>query len=154
MQHPVLGKLTPKEGSEDSYTGEVTYEDRNIAFDIERDADDIEEAINLAVEIIAALSKYDIESKSIISKDLLETYNSGWNEYDESQEDGSFKTVIKPKLSAKEFESQFTLKTVNISGSSCVELWYEENDLFWGHSVFVSTFEGVDFSDAQAQMFG
>lgn len=145
MKHPSLGNLTPKGGSEDALCGEVTYDNRIITFDIDRDADDIEEAINLAAEIISALSKYDNEAKTIISNDLLETYNSGWNEYDEVQEDGSFKTVIKPKLSDKEFVSQFSLKSVSISGNSCVELWYQESDLFWGHSVYVSTFDGVDF---------
>lgn len=48
-------------------------------------------------------------AKRIAVADLRETYNAGWNEYDEAQEDGSSKLVSNPKLSEAEFEAKLSL---------------------------------------------
>ncbi len=154
MQHPTLGRLIARANQQGAYSGTFKYEGKELSFDIDKDGDALEDAIELATKIINALEKYDIAAKAVISKDLLDTYNSGWNEYGEVQEDGTVKTVINPKLSAKEFEPQFKLAAVNICGRNSVELWYQENELFWEHSVCVSSFAGEDFTQAQAQLFG
>lgn len=154
MQHPLLGQLSAKDNQQQSYSGIFSYEGKALDFNIDRDGDGLEEAMELATAIITSLSKYDAISKTIISKDLLETYNTSWNEYDEIQADGSLKTIINPTLSADEFEARFILEAVSISGNSGVTFWFEENDLFWGHRVSVSSFSGADFGEAQACIYG
>lgn len=147
MHHPVLGFLK-LEGK--MATGHLTLESIRIPLSIDAEDCSIEEALSLASAIAENLASYDQVAKEVISKDLLETYNGGWNEYSEAQDDGSFKTVINPLLGDSEFKGKFNLKSVSIASNSCVELWYEDQGLFWGHSVFVQSLEGKDFCHARA----
>ena len=88
------------------------------------------------------------------SRDLREGYNDGWNEYDEAQDDGSFKMVSNPKLSEAEFEAKLTLNAVNVTGDGMIDFFYDDQRMFWGHSVFVNSLNGTDLSEARAEMFG
>lgn len=154
MRHPSLGKLVSLPENEESFRGETQFNGRSVVFEIDRDEDQLEEAIEFASEIVQNLEKFDVEAKKVISKDLLDTYNTGWNEYEIYRKDGSSETVQNPTLNADEFERQFELDSINISGKDCLELWYKPNELFWGHSVYVASFEGTNLNDAQAQLFG
>jgi hypothetical protein len=154
MHHPLLGELVPNKDRPQSVRGTIRYDSREISLDIESDDKTLEVAVSLAVQIVASLPAFDAAAKAIVAKDLLETYNSGWNEYDETREDGTFETVRNPRLAAEEFQSKFTLNGVNVCGDRCVDLWYEDGGLFWGHSIYVSSLDGADFTNAQAQLFG
>ncbi|MCD6004238.1 hypothetical protein K7H08_05220 [Halomonas sp. IOP_6] len=88
--------------------------------------------LKLAEEVVFSISSLQNKAAAIVSRDLLETYNSGWNEYDEVQEDGSTKAVVNPKLDSNQLISQFELGSISICGADCVEFWYKPNDLFWG----------------------
>jgi hypothetical protein len=72
--------------------------------------------LNLAAEVVSRLAELDKLAKWVAARDLRETYNNGWNEYDEAQEDGSFKTVSNPQLSEAEFEAKLSLNAVNVTG--------------------------------------
>ena len=154
MHHPVLGELNPEDESGDSFSGQTKLADRVIPFKIERDEDQIEDTLEFALEIIQSLGKFDALAKKIVTRDLLNSYNSGWNEYDIRKKDGSLETIKNPGLDAREFERHFTLDSISICGKDCVDCWYGECDLFWGHCVYVTTLNGTDFSNAQAQLFG
>lgn len=154
MNHLTLGRLELKETEEGSYESEVNADGTNIGLSIELDSAPQEQVFKFAEKVVNSISNLNEKSKSVIVRDLLDTYNSGWNEYDEVQEDGSIKTVVNPTLDSSQFISQFELSSISICGTECVELWYKPNDLFWGHSVFVTSFDGLKFEDANAQMFG
>lgn len=154
MLHPQLGNLATDENEPDSLKGNLAFGGRNIPLSISPDDKSLDQAIALAVEIVMSLEEYDRLSKETIVKDLLETYNSGWNEYDEVQEDGSITAVVNPKLTPDEFKNKMNLVGLSICGDCCVDLWYEDEGLFWGHSVFVGSLEGTNFASAQAQIFG
>lgn len=151
MQHASLGTL---ETDEKSARGTVLLDGRSIPLNIELDGEPIDKALSFASVIAVGLEEYDRISKDVIVADLLDTYNSGWNECAEVQEDGTTKQVANPKLNSTEFRSRFLLSTVTVSGDSCVELWYEDDGLFWGHGIFVQSLEGRDFTNAEAQLFG
>jgi hypothetical protein len=154
MIHPVLGELREKEVDSASRSASVAFGERQISVDIDPDGEPLEVAVALAAKVVSSLESLEVQAGNIIVRDLLDTYNGGWNEYDEVQEDGSLKAVQKPELSAEEFSSHFVLDSIQILGDACVDFWYPESDLFWGHSVHVSSLQGADFSDAQAQLFG
>ena len=109
--------------------------------------------MQLAAEVVKTLDMVDSTAKRIIVTNLRDLYNSGWNEYDEVQEDGSLRAVSNPQLSESEFEAQFTMVAINITGTDGVDLFYQDGGLFWGHSVIVSS-ESADFSNAYAELFG
>jgi hypothetical protein len=151
VRHPQLGTL---EIGEKSGVGTLSFDGRSIPLRIELDGNSLDGVLSFASIIGSSLETYDRISKEIITTDLLETYNSGWNEYDEVQEDGTTKSVVNPMLSSAEFKARFVLSSVTITGDSSVDLWYEDGGLFWGHSVFVESLDGTDFTNARAQMFG
>lgn len=151
MRHPGLALY---EIDEKSARGKLLLDDRSIPLTVESEDKTLEEALSLATIIASALLSYDQISKDVAASDLLESYNSGWNAYDQAQEDGSFKTVINPELSANEFKERLVLSSVSVSSDSCVEFWYEDGGMFWGHSVFVQSLDGEDFGSARAQLFG
>lgn len=66
----------------------------------------------------------------------------------------AFKTVRNPQLSEAEFEAKLTLIAVNITGDQMVEFFYDDENMFWGHTVIVNSMIGTDFSDAHAEIFG
>lgn len=41
-----------------------------------------------------------------------------------------------------------------LSGDQTSDVWYECGELFWGHSLFVTAFDGITFNDVYVQMFG
>jgi hypothetical protein len=100
------------------------------------------------------LPELDKLAKRTATADLRETYNDGWNEYDEAQEDGSFKRVSNPKLSEAEFEAKLSLNAVNVTGEGMINFFYDDERMFWGHSVVVNSMKGTDFSKAHAEIFG
>ena len=154
MQHPILGNLLSENNENDSYDGKVSYKNSIISLHIEIDQEAKENVILLAVSVYKNLSNLDSKAKTIIVNDLLDTYNNGWNECLRENNDGEYETVANKHLTAKQFRNKFTLISIGITGASCVELWYKDNDLFGGHSVFVSSLEGIDFKNAKAEMFG
>lgn len=154
MNHPTLGRLESKGTDEDSFEGQVNTDGTIIGLSISLDTAPQDQVFKFAEMVVNSISDLNEKSKGVICRDLLETYNLGWNEYDEVQEDGSIKTVVNPTLDSGQFINQFELSSISICGTECVELWYQPNDLFWGHSVFVTSFDGLKFEDANAQMFG
>jgi len=151
MNHPILGQLEEKD---DYFIGSMHSDGKAVVLIIDLDGASTEQAFEFAEKVVDSISSLMDKAKNVISRDLLEIYNSGWNEYDEVQEDGSTKTVINPKLDTADFVCQFELDRVSVSGGTCVEFRYKPNDLFWGHRVFVTSFDGLGFEDALAKLFG
>ncbi len=110
--------------------------------------------MKLAAEVVGKLTELDKLAKRVAATDLRETYNNGWNEYDEAQEDGSFRTVSNPQLSEAEFGAKLSLHAVNVTGDRMIDFFYDDERMFWGHSVVVNSLYGVDLSEARGELFG
>jgi len=152
--HPKLGRLEPTGGSDDSFEGVIDLCGDKIDLIIELDTAIKDTVFEFAVSVINSISSLNHQAKHLISSNLLDTYNLDWNEYDEVNEDGSTHTVSNPQLSSDQFIIQFELDGVIICGIDCIELWYKPNALFLGHSIFVTSFDGLNFSETRVQMFG
>ena len=66
----------------------------------------------------------------------------------------SLKTVVNPQLSEAEFEKKLSLNAVNVTGDRMIDFFYDDERMFWGHSVVVNSLNGIDFSEARAELFG
>ena len=77
--------------------------------------------------------------------------NNGWNKYDEAQEDGSLKSVSSPQLSEAEFEAKLSLNAVNVTGDQMIDFFYDDERMFWGHSIVVNSLNGIDFNARPAR---
>ena len=154
MQHEILGEVEQSDGHPFDAVATIRYDSRDIKIGISRDDQPIETTLQLAEDVVRRLPELDKAAKRIAARDLREGYNDGWNEYDEAQEDGSWKTVSNPQLSEAEFEAKLSLNAVNVTGHRMIDFFYDDQRMFWGHSVFVNSLNGTDFSEARAEIFG
>ncbi len=132
----------------------IRYGERKIKVSISADDQAFETTLRLAVEVVRRLPQLDKVAKSVAIAELRERYNNGWNEYDEVQEDGSVETVSHPQLSKLEFEAKLSLRAINVTGDQLIDFFYDDERMFWGHSVVVTSLTGVEFSDARVELFG
>lgn len=154
MKHDILGEVEQSDGHPFDAVATIRYGLRDVKFGISRDGQPLEVALKLAAEVVSRLAELDEVAKQVASRDLRDGYNDGWNEYDEAQDDGTFKTISNPKLSADEFEAKLTLNAVNVTGDGMIDFFYDDQRMFWGHSVFVNSLNGTDLSEARAEIFG
>lgn len=152
MKHPILGDVI-RDGTDGDGLARVAYDDRMI--DIHIIADEISYAatVDVAASVVKRLKHLDIKAKHIAASELTDTYNNGWNEYDEAQDDGTFRTVCNPKLTQEEFVRKLTLNTVGVTGNM-LDFSYDDQNMFWGHSVIVTSMDGIEFTDTHAEIFG
>lgn len=154
MKHDILGEVERTDGHPFDGVAWIRYSSRDIKIGISCDDQLFETTLNLAAEVVRQLPELDKLAKRVAVADLRETYNNGWNEYDETQEDGSLKTISNPQLSEAEFEAKLTLKAINVTGDRMIDFYYDEEKMFWGHSVFVNSLKATDLSEAHAEIFG
>jgi hypothetical protein len=154
MKHDILGEVERSDAHPFDGLARIRHGSLVIKVGIIGDDQPFETTLKLAAEVVRCLPELDQLAKRVAVADLRETYNSGWNEYDEAQEDGSFKTVSNPQLSEAEFEAKLSLNAVNVTGDRMIHFFYDDERMFWGHSVVVNSLNGTDFSEAHAEIFG
>jgi hypothetical protein len=154
MKHDILGEVEQSGGHPFDAVAMIRHGKRDINVGIMRDDQPLEITLNLAAEVASRLAELDKLAKRVATRDLRETYNNGWNEYDEAQEDGSLKTVVNARLSEVEFEAKLSLRDVNVTGDRMIDFFYDDERMFWGHSVVVNSLSGTDFIEAHAELFG
>lgn len=95
----------------------------------------------------------DATAKRIAAAELADTYNDAWNEYEEAQQDGAFRTVSNPQLMQLEFVNKLTLRAVNVTGDAMLDFFYGDENMFRGHSVVVNSMNGTEMTDVHAEIF-
>jgi hypothetical protein len=154
MKHDILGEVEQSDSQPFDAVATIRHGSRDIRVGIVRDDQPLETTLNLAAEVVRRLAELDTRAKRVAATGLRKNYNNGWNEYDEAQADGSFKTVSNPELSESEFEAKLSLNAINVTGDRMIDFYYDDEGMFWGHSVVVNSLDGVDFSNAQAELIG
>lgn len=154
MKHDILGEIKRTEGGVTAGVATIRYGSRDIKIQIIPDDQPFETSLKLAAEVVGRLDELDHRAKRVAVADLRQTYNNGWNEYDEVQADGSLKTVSNPELPEAEFERKLSLNAVNVTGDQVIDFFYDDSGMFWGHSVVVNSLNGIDLSEARAELFG
>lgn len=138
----------------DRLTGLVPFAGRTVALSIQPDGSTAEAVMGLASSAVDALGQLDLLARQVAAKRLLTEYNSRWREFIRVGPDGRDVAVSEPELSESDFMSRLMLTSVEVTGDSCLTLSYDDDQMFAGHSVFVTSFDGVQFADAHADLFG
>ena len=86
------------------------------------------------------------KAKECIANEFLDLYNDNWRFGDEDEDDED-----KPELTKEEFMEGLSLQSL-LFYSEDVEVFFDDNDMFLGHSLIASDFDGENFN--YAQMFG
>ena len=130
-----------------SYEGMVVLNGEELGVSIiledESETEKIEQLMNtLFGEVDMLLPK----AKECIAEKFLELYNDNWRFGDDDENDPD-----KPELTKEEFMEALTLQSF-LFYSEDVEVFFDDNDMFLGHSLIASEFDGENFN--YAQMFG
>lgn len=75
--------------------------------------------------------------RQMATDDLLEHHNSHWH-HDEKT----------PPLTSAQFQARMTLESIEIEADGDATAWYDDGDLFWGHSIRVPQAADGSFSEA------
>ena len=153
MRSDTLGDIKRENGDADG-VAHIRYHDSTVELSIIPDDATFDEALELAESFAKRLDDFDDAAKIIAAAALTGTYNNGWNEYDVVQADGSLQSVSNLELSEAEFAKKLTLVGVNIYGSGLLSLFYDNDGMFWGHSVVVTSMNGLAFTDTTADFVG
>lgn len=86
------------------------------------------------------------KAKECIANEFLDLYNDNWRFGDEDEDDED-----KPELTKEEFMEGLSLQSL-LFYSEDVEVFFDDNDMFLGHSLIASDFDGENFN--YSQMFG
>ncbi|WP_297300626.1 DUF2262 domain-containing protein [uncultured Brachyspira sp.] len=105
--------------------------------------DDIDEEVNKkSVDIIKKIfaDKKDIDEKlkDYISENMLEDANN-WND-----------DADKPHINKEDFSKLITLASITIS-EDIITFWFDDGDIFWGHSIVVESDYDFNFEDAHIE---
>ena len=130
-----------------SYDGTVVINGKELSVDIiledEGETEKIEQQMNYFFSEIDTLSK---KAKECIAEKYLDLYNDNWRFGDDDEDDPD-----KPELTKEQFMEALSLQSL-LFYSEDVEVFFDDNDMFLGHSLIASEFDGENFNDAQ--MFG
>ncbi|WP_299556949.1 DUF2262 domain-containing protein [Seonamhaeicola sp.] len=86
---------------------------------------DIRGLESTAIKLFIESDKWDEKIKKKIASDLLSLKNESWIDENESP------------LSEKEFLSKITLESIVIHDEEDFEFWFNDGDIFWGHTISV-----------------
>ena len=130
-----------------SYEGTVVLNGEELGVSIiledEGETEKLEQLMNTLFGGIDTLLP---KAKECIAEEFLELYNDNWRFGDDDEDDPD-----KPELTKEQFMEALSLQSF-LFYSEDVEVFFDDNDMFLGHSLIASEFDGENFNDAQ--MFG
>ena len=130
-----------------SYDGTVVINGKVLSVDIiledEGETKKIEQLMNTFLSEINTLLP---KAKECIAEKYLDLYNDNWRFGDDDEDDPD-----KPELTKEEFMEALSLQSF-LFYSEEVKVFFDDNDMFFGHSLIASDFDGENFN--YTQMFG
>ena len=130
-----------------SYEGTVVLNGEELGVSIiledEGETEKLEQLMNT---LFGAIDTLLPKAKECIAEEFLELYNDNWRFGDDDEDDPD-----KPELTKEQFMEALSLQSF-LFYSEDVEAFFDDNDMFLGHSLIASEFDGENFNDAQ--MFG
>ena len=130
-----------------SYDGMVVVGGKELGVSIiledEGETEKVEQLMNTFFSEIDTLSQ---KAKECIVNEFLDLYNDNWRFGDDDEDDPD-----KPELTKEEFMEALSLQSF-LFYSEEVKVFFDDNDMFFGHSLIASDFDGENFN--YGQMFG
>jgi len=150
----MLPELNPDPVFQNALTGSLDFDNRQVSLRVDPDDATIEECLASAARAVDALSALDRHAREAAARSLLAKYNDGWRRYSTMTEDGKFVDVESPVLTAPAFMARLKLTSLEALGANTCTLLYDDDRLFAGHSVEVTSFDGLSFTDVSVQLLG
>ena len=144
MKQYKITDFTQDSNDPTSYDGTVVVGGKELGVSIiledEGETEKIEQQMNNFFSEIDTLSP---KAKECIAEKYLELYNDNWRFGGDDEDDED-----KPELTKEEFMEALSLRSF-LFYSEDVEVFFDDNDMFLGHSLLASDFDGENFNDAE-----
>ena len=109
------------------FCGHPTWAGKKIRLNLSMDnCDSIEQPLAVATELWDSEVEWNTKIVEYAVQHLLPLKNDTWLEEDEAE------------LSADHFKKRIALESITVYPDGTFEYWYDDGDLFWGHSIMVS----------------
>jgi len=154
LDHPVLGRLEPHDTLSGVLATSRQLGDVQLEIWVDPDGGPLDDALRLAASTIPKLAELDARCRALIAADLLASYNTDWRFGQVARADGAMEEFEKPELTEAEFAAKLSPTSLQVTGASLIEFWYSDGEMFWGHSVGLTSFTGLALTDVHVQMFG
>lgn len=140
MEDELLGRLSNNAVLPGTLDGSFAYGGRQIPVRLIAGKTPLPQCLALARAIVSEITQIDERAKNAATDGTLYLYNENWREYGEfDAEDGEYVEVSNPELTEEEFKSRLTLTDVSVHGDSSVSLSYDNDDLFAGHAIVLTS---------------
>ena len=147
MKQYKITDFTQDSNDPTSYDGTVVVGGKELGVSIiledEGETEKVEQLMNTFFSEIDTLSP---KAKECIANEFLDLYNDNWRFGDDDEDDPD-----KPELTKEEFMEALSLRSL-LFYSEDVEVFFDDNDMFLGHWLIASDFDGENFN--YSQMFG
>lgn len=154
VDHPVLGRLEPDPQFSGALAGSVTLNGTTIELQIEPGEHTLEATLALASDAVTHLADFDARCRALAAAEFLGSYNTDWRFGARDKPDGSTEAFEKPLLDEAGFAAALQPVALDVWGARSLGLSYGDGDMFWGHWVRVSSFDGLGFSDTHVRLEG
>ena len=147
MKQYKITDFTQDSNDPTSYEGTVVLngEEFGVSIILE-DEGETEKVEQLMSTFISEIDTLLPKAKECIANEFLDLYNDNWRFGDDDEDDPD-----KPELTKEEFMEALSLQSF-LFYSEDVEVFFDDNDMFLGHSLIASEFDGENFN--YDQMFG
>lgn len=97
-----------------------------LTLSMDDDDQDVTRPLAVAHSLWDSQKMWDDRMAEFAATKLLDVKNDNWLDEDEAD------------LTSQEFKSKMQLENIYVSASGNIEFWYNDGNLFWGHSIRVS----------------
>jgi hypothetical protein len=119
------------------FEGTPLWNGRRISLDLKvGEHADVKTSLQVARELWKLEKTWNAKVLDYAASKLLKLKNDSWLSDGEAS------------LSAGEFKKKMTLESITVSPNGDFEFWFNDGDLFWGHSIMVSGSLKDGFKDA------
>jgi hypothetical protein len=154
MTEPADDCLSVLIPTKEGFKSSILNQGHDVEISIDFDGSSPESTLALARKVVTDVQSNDDKCRSRIADELLDSYNDGWRMGEAVQPDGSMKPFEHPRLDKPQFCDRLALASIEVTGDETAALSYECGDLFWGHSLSITAFDGARFEDVHVQMLG
>lgn len=154
LDHPILGRLEPHEALSGVLATSKQLGDVQIDVWVDPDGGPLDDVLRLAATAVPVLAELDTRCRALIAADLLPAYNTGWRFGRVARADGAMEEFEKPLLTDVEFAANLSPTSFQVTGARVIDFWYSDGQMFWGHSVGLTSFDGLALTDVYVEMFG
>lgn len=140
LKDPTFGTFELDRGI-DRFIGRASWNGRRVRLMIAAgESIDFERGLLAARSLWRKQKSWNTKILAYAARELLPLKNQSWREVDERP------------LTAREFQARMKLNTISVSPDGSFEFFYDDGDLFWGHSIEVDGI--VDEGLSRASLVG